>query len=50
METSLTRSLTERLSVSGSWRFIENRSNAEVFDYEQHVLGIHFTVGLGREL
>ena len=50
VETSLTRSLGERVSVTMRWRYVDNQSNTRVFDYQQHVLGVYVDVGIGREL
>jgi tetratricopeptide (TPR) repeat protein len=50
VETSLTRSLGERISVTMRWRFVDNQSNTGVFDYQQHVVGVYVDAGIGREL
>lgn len=50
VSTSLSRPLGEQVLVAARWRYIDNDSNADVFDYDQHVLGVYVTLGLGREL
>jgi tetratricopeptide (TPR) repeat protein len=48
--TSVSRPITELVSVAARWRYTDNDSNTDVFDYDQHVLGVYLTLGLGREL
>ena len=50
VETNLSRQLTDQLTVSARWRFIDNDSTAKVFDYDQHLVGVYLTVGIGRQL
>jgi tetratricopeptide (TPR) repeat protein len=48
--TSVSRPIGELFVVAARWRYIDNDSNTDVFDYDQHVLGVYVTLGLGREL
>ena len=41
------RALGEAVRVGAAWRYTRNRSTAEVFDYERHVVGAYLTVGFG---
>jgi tetratricopeptide (TPR) repeat protein len=50
VETSLSRSLGDRVSVTMRWRFVDNQSNTRVFDYQQHILGVYVDAGFGRDL
>jgi tetratricopeptide (TPR) repeat protein len=50
VETRLTRELGEYLSLSTHYRYVDNQSNRDVFDYDQHIVGVTLTVGIGREL
>lgn len=50
VETRVTRAVSENVSVSAKWRYVDHYSNTDVFDYDQHVLGVEVTVGIGREL
>ena len=45
---SLSRALSAYLSVSLSWRYDNNDSSVEVFDYDRHVVGLKFTGSLGQ--
>ncbi|MFO0690958.1 MAG: tetratricopeptide repeat protein [Myxococcota bacterium] len=44
----LTRPITDWLSVSARYQYLNNESNTQVFDYERHIAGVFFTVGLLR--
>ncbi|MGH0028735.1 MAG: hypothetical protein ACQGVC_03020, partial [Myxococcota bacterium] len=50
VETELSRPVTDVVSVSARWRYVDNDSNTKVFDYEHHVLGFYVHLGFGREL
>jgi tetratricopeptide (TPR) repeat protein len=50
LEAVLSRALTEQLSVSARWRYVDNRSNRDVFDYEQQVFGLYVSLAMGREI
>lgn len=41
----LTRPITDWLSVSARWNYLNSESNTEVFDYDRHIVGAFFTIG-----
>jgi tetratricopeptide (TPR) repeat protein len=47
-EVELARPLGDRLALIGRWRWLDNRSTSDVFDYRQQVFGIHLRLGLGE--
>lgn len=47
-EVRLSRPLTDRVSATARYRYRDHRSTADVFDYDQHVVGLVLTVTLGR--
>jgi tetratricopeptide (TPR) repeat protein len=47
LRAALSRALTEQVSVALSWRYEDNDSNAEVFEYDRHVVGLKVTGSLG---
>jgi tetratricopeptide (TPR) repeat protein len=50
VEVALARGFGDYLTVSAHYRFLDNHSNVDVFDYDQHVVGVNITVGLMKEL
>ena len=44
----LTRPITDWLSVSARYQYLNNESNTRVFDYERHIVGAFVTIGLLR--
>lgn len=44
----LTRPITDWLSVSGRYQYLNNDSNTELFNYDRHVVGAFVTIGLLR--
>jgi tetratricopeptide (TPR) repeat protein len=48
VDLELARPLGERLALVGRWSWRHNLSTADVFEYRQHVLGIHLRLGLGE--
>ena len=50
VETALSRPVTEHVSVSARWQYLDNQSNVRVFDYDHHVLGFTVNFAVGREL
>jgi len=46
-EVRLSRALGERLAATARYRYRDNRSTADVFDYDQHLVGLVLTVTLG---
>ncbi|MEN8161512.1 MAG: hypothetical protein ABFS41_15695, partial [Myxococcota bacterium] len=47
-EVELEKVLTENLSTSLRWSYINNNSNAGVFDYDREIVGIYVTYQLAR--
>jgi hypothetical protein len=47
VELSLSRTFFERYTLTGGWRYIDNQSSADVYDYDRHIIGITFQVTLG---
>jgi len=43
----LERRLTDLVLLSARWSYTNNRSTADVFDYDRHVIGAYLTVGFG---
>lgn len=50
VELALARELGEYVTLGAHWRYLDNRSSADVFDYDQHVVGVSVTLSLAREL
>jgi len=50
VEVSLGRGFGEHVFVSSHWRYLDNQSTADVFDYDQHVVGVMITLGLSSKL
>jgi tetratricopeptide (TPR) repeat protein len=46
-EFDLSRSFWERYTVSGRYRYVDNQSTADVYDYDRHVVGVYLQVGFG---
>ena len=44
----LTRPITDWLSVSARYQYLNNDSNTEVFNYDRHIVGLFVTIGLLR--
>jgi len=44
----LTRPITDWLSVSARYQYLNNESNTKVFDYDRHIAGAFVTIGLVR--
>ena len=44
----LTRPITDWLSVSARYQYLNNESNTQVFDYDRHIAGAFVTIGLLR--
>lgn len=44
----LTRPITDWLSVSARYQYLNNESNTRVFDYDRHIAGAYVTIGLLR--
>jgi tetratricopeptide (TPR) repeat protein len=44
----LTRPITDWLSVSARYQYLNNDSNTQVFDYDRHIAGAFVTIGLLR--
>lgn len=44
----LTKPVNEWLSVSARYQYLNSESNTSVFDYDRHIVGAFFTVGLLR--
>lgn len=49
-EAGLARSFGDWVTLSAHYRFLDNHSNVDVFDYDQHVVGVSITLGLTEEL
>jgi tetratricopeptide (TPR) repeat protein len=50
VELSLGRGFGEHVRLSGHYRYLDNESTADVFDYDQHVVGLMITLGLSSKL
>jgi hypothetical protein len=50
VEASLGRTFGEHVSVSGYWRYLDNESTVDVFEYDQHVVGLMVTLALSSKL
>jgi tetratricopeptide (TPR) repeat protein len=50
VEVGLSRSLGRGLSLAAHYRYLDNASNVDVFDYDQHVVGVSLTLALTKEL
>lgn len=48
VDVVLERPITDLLSVSARYAFIDNDSNADVFDYEREIVGLYATVYFSR--
>ena len=44
----LTRPITDWLSISARYRYLNSDSNTDVFDYDRHIVGAFVTIGLLR--
>ncbi len=44
----LTRPITEWLSVSARYQYLNNDSNTQIFNYDRHIAGVFVTIGLIR--
>jgi tetratricopeptide (TPR) repeat protein len=49
-ELGLSRSFGDHTSVSVTYRYLDNHSNVDVFDFDQNVVGVSITLGWSREL
>jgi hypothetical protein len=47
-QVELEKYLTEELSVSARWSWLDNSSNVAVFDYDREITGVYLTYRLGR--
>jgi tetratricopeptide (TPR) repeat protein len=50
VEVALARAFGERVVVGAYWRYLDNQSTADVFDYDQYVAGMNFTLNFSKEL
>jgi tetratricopeptide (TPR) repeat protein len=50
LEVGLARAFGEYVTLAAHYRFLDNHSNVDVFDYDQHVVGVSITLGLAKEL
>jgi tetratricopeptide (TPR) repeat protein len=48
LRAALALAWTENLGVALTWRYEDNDSNADVFDYDRHVVGLKVTGSLGQ--
>jgi hypothetical protein len=46
----LARRFGEYLTLAAYWRYLDNESTADVFDYDQQVVGVNVSLTLAREL
>ncbi|MGH0035005.1 MAG: hypothetical protein ACQGVK_08245 [Myxococcota bacterium] len=46
-ELELSRTFMERYTVSSRYRYLDNQSNSDVFDYDRHVVGLYVQIGFG---
>lgn len=47
VSVELERPLTEWLTVTAHWRYFNDHSNTQVYDYDRQIVGAFFTVALG---
>lgn len=47
VQVVLERPLTDRVTASARWTYLNNSSNTRVFDYERHIAGLYVTVAFG---
>ena len=48
-EARATLPVTDSVAAVASYRYRDHRSTADVFDYDQHVVGLIFTITFGRD-
>ena len=46
-QVALSRPIFERTTLTARWRYQDNHSNTDVFDYDRHVVGAYVTIAFG---